>query len=153
MPRNFEGPFDQGQDIFELSLRDDIQEEVLVAAVQRFFGFKRSQLVPRDNFWDDEPYASAAPLLGFDIGSHDQGFRSAIFAETNFTMLDSALKSLASNLALDCGTEVAMGADLENGYPGYLVFFPDGRIAEAMDDCPGGFANIIDPEIVRFLPG
>ena len=137
-------------DMLEFSMRAEIIETEISSAISHFFSLNTRDVLDEDEFWAND-FATDESKLGIKVYSYEMGFRTRACVVANFTISDETFEQLAIYFAKLFNTEVAIGNFRKSGVMSqdlFLVYFSDGRIAEAIDNSVGGSQEI---KIMSFI--
>jgi len=136
-------------DLFEFYTRSEVSGIDISRAIANFFHLKPQEVMGGEVFWNCD-LTDASPRVGIRTYHLGEGLKMRICIESNFEISDESLGGFAGYFAKYSGVETVIGdyrAELLSAHM-FLVYFPDGRIAEAFENSKGSAQDVV---VHRFL--
>ncbi|QXI31126.1 hypothetical protein [Pseudomonas vanderleydeniana] len=134
--------------IFEISIRKELDMKRVSALFSSYFGIPVGGVVEIDEFWGAEP-SEQQYLVGVRLNVSEVGYKTLVVCYCYFELYGESLGSLAKYLAVELGTDVAIGdyvhvSDVVNGR--FMVFSADGEVAYGFESCESSGFDVVFSE-------
>lgn len=127
---------------FEFSLRNKVSGQEVRNFLVTYLTINVNNIVDEDAYWD---HCEQKDLIGISIDHMPTGFKTRISGLTDIPLFDETLAKLAKAVAHSFDSEVVIGdyrAVQDDAQVRFLLFRPDGSVAEAIDDSSQGVNDV-----------
>lgn len=130
--------------LFEFSLKAQVNLADIIRFLSISLELDSDEIVDTNTYWDDS-LVGLSKTMGITINASSSGFKTTACGYAKFPLIDEILGELARKAAVYFDTEVTIGdyrylePDMQNRF---ILYFPDGRIADAVDNSHDGVNDV-----------